>query len=296
MSFEGFRLSHVDLGDVTARVRHGGSGPPLLLLHGCPQTHMMWGRIAGDLAREFTVIAPDIRGYGGTGKPPGSADGAAYSKRTMAGDAVALMDHFGFPQFYVAGHDRGGRIAYRLALDHPGRILRMSALDIVPTGEAGARADDRLMQAYWHWPFLALPAPQPETMIQAIGGERFFLEILLGGLRDQGFVAPDAYADYARCLADPETIRGICEDYRAGAGIDRRLDDDAQARQAAIRCPVQVLWAARGAVGRLYDPLKVWSAWACDLRGEAIDAGHFLAEERPAETLTALRRFFADGL
>jgi haloacetate dehalogenase len=292
VSFEGFELSRMDLGEITTRVRVGGSGPPLLLLHGCPQTHMMWGQIAGELAQDFTVVAPDIRGYGDSSKPASSSDSAAYSKRAMAGDAVTLMNLLNFDRFCVAGHDRGGRIAYRLALDHPDRVVSMSALDIVPTGDVWARAEARLMRAYWHWAFLALPFPQPETMIEAIGGETFFLKILLGGLHGQDFVETEAYADYARCAADPETIRGVCEDYRAGAGIDRDLDD---ARgEAKIRCSVQVLWGTDGATAQLCEPLQAWSAWADDLRGEAIPCGHFLPEERSAETLAALRRFFLE--
>ncbi|HEY6869526.1 MAG TPA: alpha/beta hydrolase, partial [Novosphingobium sp.] len=273
------------------RVRHGGSGPPLLLLHGCPQTHMMWGQIADQLALDFTVIAPDIRGYGECSAPAAAERIEAYSKRAMAKDAVALMEQFGFPTFYVAGHDRGGRIAYRLAMDHPERVSRLSVLDIVPTGDVWARADGRLMQAYWHWAFLALPAPQPEDMIRGVGAETFLLKTLLGGLHEKPFVESNAYADYARCAARSETIRGICQDYRAGAGVDRELDE-AQRGKVKLGCPVQVLWGAHGTVGRLYKPLEVWSAWTTDLCGEAIDSGHFLAEENPAETLAALRRFF----
>jgi haloacetate dehalogenase len=251
----------------------------------------MWGRVADGLARDFTVVVPDIRGYGEAGKPVMTADGAAYSKRTMAQDAVVLMGTFGFQEFFVAGHDRGGRVAYRLALDHPQRVRRVSVLDIVPTAEVWARAGARLMQAYWHWAFLALPSPIPETTIERVGGEAFFLEFLLGGLKGKSFVDPQAYADYARCCADPATIRGICEDYRAGAAIDRFLDEDGRGK-LKIKCPLQVLWGSRSIVGQLYDPLVVWSTWASDLQGEALDCGHFLPEERPDQTLAALRRFF----
>jgi len=292
MAFDRFSVSRVDLGEISTRVRHGGSGPPLLLLHGCPQTHMMWGQIAGELARDFTVIAPDIRGYGDCDKPPNTLDNALYSKRTMAKDAIALMDHFGFPQFNLAGHDRGGRVAYRLAMDHPTRVRRLSVLDIIPTGEVWARPTAVLMRGYWHWSFLALPAPQPEQVIEAVGGDTFFLKRPLDWL-DKPFVDRDAYADYARCNADPETIRGICEDYRAGARIDRKIDDERGTTK--IACPVQVLWGAKGFVGRAYDPLEVWAGWADDLCGEGLDCGHFIPEERPAETLAAFRRFFLTG-
>ena len=293
MSFEGFQLSQLDLGEVNARVRHGGSGPPLLLLHGCPQTHVMWGKIAGELARDFTVIAPDLRGYGETSKPANTPDSAAYSKRAMARDAAALMAHLGFEQFGVAGHDRGGRVAYRLALDHPQAVRRVSILDIIPTGEVWARADHRFALGYWHWPFLAQAAPNPERAILGAGPEYFFFDFMFRGAKD--FIDPEAMADYARCIADPETVRGICEDYRAGASFDRKLDLEQRGRRK-IACPTQVLWGAKGAVGTWYDVMGIWRDWADDLRGEALDCGHFLPEERPAETLRALRDFFAEGL
>ena len=167
MAFEGFQLSQVETGEVSLRVRHGGSGPPVLLLHGYPETHMMWARVAEGLSRDFTVVCPDLRGYGDSTKPPSSDDHETSSKRAMARDAVALMAHFGFDRFAVAGHDRGGRVAYRLALDHPAAVTRASILDIIPTGEVWARADRRLALGYWHWSFLAQPHPFPETLIAA---------------------------------------------------------------------------------------------------------------------------------
>ena len=291
MAFENFELSRVDLGDVTLRVRRGGSGPPLLLLHGCPQTHMMWGQIADDLARDFTVVAPDLRGYGESSKPEPVADHANYSKRAMAGDALALMQRSGFARFAVAGHDRGARVAYRLALDHPEAVTRISVLDIIPTGEVWRRADHRFALRYWFWPFLAQPAPLPETVIGR-DPEFFFFRGMFRG--DAGQFAPEAYADYIRCNADPLTVRGICEDYRAGASFDRLLDLSERG-QRKIACPVQVLWGGRSAVGAMGDVLTIWRDWADDVRGEAIDCGHFLPEERPGETLAALRGFFAGG-
>ena len=291
MAFEGFELSRVDVGEVTLRVRHGGAGPPLLLLHGCPQTHMMWRKVAGELAREFTVIAPDLRGYGESSKPEPVEDHANYSKRAMAGDALALMKTFGFDRFRVAGHDRGGRVAYRLALDHPHAVERISALDIIPTGEVWARADHRFALRYWFWPFMAQPAPLPETVIGR-DPEYFFFEGMFRGRKD--IFAPEAYADYTRCNADPLTVRGVCEDYRAGASFDRLLDLEQRGKRK-IDCPVQVLWGAGGAVGAMGDVLGIWRGWADDLSGQAIPGGHFLPEESPAETLSAMQAFFRQG-
>lgn len=287
-SFPGFQLAQVNVGEATLRVRHGGSGPPLLLLHGYPQTHMMWGQIAGELARDFTVVAPDLRGYGLSSKPPGTADHASYSKRAMARDAVALMRQLGFESFHVAGHDRGGRVGYRLALDHPAAVRRLSVLDIIPTSEVWARADARFAQGYWHWGFLARPHPFPESFITKDPQAFFFPQ---GALRAS---APDALADYLRAVKDPAVVHAMCEDYRAGATFDRVLDEQDKAAGRKIACPVQVLWGAKGAVGAWYDVMAIWREWASDLRGQALDCGHFLPEEKPTETLAALRSFFRE--
>lgn len=291
LSFEGFQLSQIDLPEVSVRVRHGGSGPPLLLLHGYPETHMMWAGVAGDLARDFTVVAPDLRGYGRSSKPRTSEDHEPYSKRAMARDAVALMRRLGFERFDVAGHDRGGRVAYRLALDQPEAVRRVSILDIIPTGEVWARADRRFALGYWHWPFLAQPHPGPERLIEP-DPEYFFFQAQFRGLIPS--FDPEAYADYRACAKDPATIHAMCEDYRAGASYDRTLDERDMAAGRRIACPVQVLWGDKGAVGAWYDVLEVWRAWANDLRGEALDCGHFLPEERPADTLRLLRSFHGE--
>ncbi|MET0295486.1 MAG: alpha/beta hydrolase [Phenylobacterium sp.] len=291
MTFSAFDLSRVQLDEIEVRVRHGGSGPPLLLLHGCPETHMMWGKIADDLARDFTVIAPDLRGYGESGRPAAAADGSTYSKRTMARDALQLMRRFGFERFGVAGHDRGARVAYRLALDHPQAVSRVSVLDIVPTGELWARADHRVALTYWHWGFLAQPAPGPEKAIAA-DPEHFFFRMMVRA--DPGIFEPAAYADYLRCVSSADGIRGVCDDYRAGAGFDRRLDREQMGR-ARIACPVQVLWGAKSPVGGWYDVPAVWRGWADDMRPQALDCGHFLPEEKPAETLAAFRAFFGEA-
>ena len=290
MSFEGFELSQIDLGEVTLRVRHGGSGPPLLLLHGYPETHMMWSQVAGDLGRDFTVIAPDLRGYGKSTAPADSPDHETYSKRAMARDAVALMRHFGFERFDLAGHDRGGRVGYRLALDHPHAVRRLSILDIIPTGEVWARADRRFALGYWHWSFL--PQPFAEALIEP-DPERFFFQAQFRSILT---TFAEAHADYLACARQPSVIHAMCEDYRAGATYDRLADETDRAAGRTIACPVQVLWGARGALAAWYDTLEVWRAWAPDLRGQAIDCGHFLPEEKPAETLAALRGFHGEGL
>lgn len=280
--FEAFDVSDIDVGDVTLRVRHAGSGPPLLLLHGYPQTHKMWGKIAPALARDFTVVAPDLRGYGASSKPATTPDHEPYSKRAMARDAVALMRHFGFTRFDLAGHDRGGRVGYRLALDAPEIVSRLSVLDIVPTGDVWRLADARFAMGYWHWPFLAQPHPFPENVIMR-DSKAFFFPI-------GGHPAFAAFEDYARAVADPLVVHAMCEDYRAGATYDHQLDS-ADRGVRKIGCPVQVLWGSKGAIGQWYDVLDVWTAWADDLRGEALDCGHFLPEESPLETLDALRAF-----
>lgn len=289
--FDGYEESRATVGEVTLRVRVGGAGPPLLLLHGYPETHLMWGGIAGDLAQDFTVVAPDLRGYGDSSQPPTVASHETYGKRAMAADGVGLMHQLGFDSFDVVGHDRGGRAAYRMALDSPDAVRRVTVMDVIPTGEVWARADDRFALGYWHWAFLALAEPVPETII-GHDPEHFFLDAEFGGVL-RGF-APAAVADYARCMRDPGVVHGICEDYRAGATCDRRVDDEDRAAGRTISSPLQVIWAGRGALAAWYDPLDIWRRWADDVTGLALDSGHFLVEERPAETLAALRAFHRD--
>jgi haloacetate dehalogenase len=287
--FEDFTLAFVDTGEATLRVRHGGSGPPLLLLHGHPQTHVMWHKVAPRLAGEFTVVAPDLRGYGESSKPPTTEDHEPYSKRAMARDAVALMRHFGFDRFDVAGHDRGGRVAYRLALDHPERVRRVATLDIIPTGEHFRRTDMKFALGYWHWFFLAQPHPFPENVIGA-NPEAFF-----SGRPNRANVHdPEALDDYLRCYRNPQTIHAACEDYRAAATYDFALDE-ADRGKKKLAAPLLALWAARGALPAWYDVLAVWRDWADEVRGHAIDAGHFIPEEAPDATYDALRGFFVEG-
>jgi haloacetate dehalogenase len=245
----------------------------------------MWHRIAPMLARDFTVVATDLRGYGESSKPETTPDHEPYSKRAMARDQVAVMRSFGFERFFVAGHDRGGRCAYRLALDHPERVLKLAVLDIVPTGEAFRRADMRFGLGFWHWFFLAQPHPLPERMIGADPDAFYFR-----GRRD--LFHPDALQAYLRHVRDPATIHAMCEDYRAGASIDTALDEGDRGRRR-IACPLLALWSARGELERWYDVLAVWRDWAEDVRGKGLDCGHYLPEEAPDETYAEMIAFFS---
>ncbi|HEY1292004.1 MAG TPA: alpha/beta hydrolase [Chloroflexota bacterium] len=283
--FEGFELTTIDTREARIRVRHGGSGPPLLLLHGNPQTHVMWHKIAPRLARDFTVVAADLRGYGDSSKPPNSQDHAAHSKRAMARDQVEVMRQLGFEQFFLAGHDRGARCAYRLALDHPERVRKLAVLDIIPTYETYRRADMQFGLRTWHWFFLAQPADFPERAITR-APEVFFER------RPATYWTDEARADYWRCYQNPETIRAICEDYRAGASIDFQLDK-ADVGTRKISCPLLVLWGTKSWFGMGWDFLAIWHEWADDVRGRGIESGHFLAEEVPDETYAELREFFS---
>ncbi len=283
--FEGFTLAMMDTGKAIIRVRYGGSGPPLLLLHGHPQTHVMWHKIAPRLARDFTVVAPDLRGYGDSSKPPTTPDHEPYSKRAMARDQVAVMRQLGFERFFVAGHDRGGRCAYRMALDHPERMLKLAVLDIIPTGEAFRRANMEFGLGFWHWFFLAQPYDLPERMIGANPDNYYFRE-------SRERFDPEALQEYLRCVHNPETIHAMCEDYRAGATFDFALDE-ADRGKRRIACPVLALWSGQGELERWYDVLAIWRDWADDVRGRALNCGHYLAEEAPDETYAELYAFFA---
>jgi haloacetate dehalogenase len=287
--FDGFDVTTIDTGEASIRVRHGGSGPPLLLLHGYPQTHAMWHAVAPALAEDFTVVATDLRGYGESSRPPSTADHWPYTKRVMARDQVAVMKALGFERFAVCGHDRGARVGYRMALDDPYRVTRLAVLDIVPTGETWRRADAAFGRGYWHWFFLAQPAPLPERMIAASPD---------GFYRSRGgtaFFAPEARAEYERWQRDPATIHAMCEDYRAAATLDVEHDEADRLRRRRIACPVLALWGARNFLDDWYDVLGIWRAWADDADGRALDCGHYLAEERPEETAAELRAFFAAG-
>ncbi len=285
--FEGFELQMVETAGARIRTRVGGAGPPLLLLHGFPETQAMWEKVAGALIEQFTVVCTDLRGYGGSSRPASGPDHATYSKRAMAQDQVEVMSHLGFDSFRVAGHDRGGRCAYRMAFDHPERVERLAVLDIVPTYEAYARADMRFGLGYWHWFFMTQPAPLPERLM-AIDPDGSFP----GGLL-RAIASPEALEDYRMAWSDPEAVHAMCEDYRAGATVDFELDR-ADAGSRRIGCPTLVLWGARSPVGAWYDVLEVWSAWAEQVSGRALDCGHFLPEEDPAATAGELAAFFAE--
>jgi haloacetate dehalogenase len=284
--FEGFELSMVDAGGTQVRVRHGGSGPPLLLLHGNPQTHVMWHLIAPRLAEDFTIVATDLRGYGDSSKPPTTPNHSPYSKREMAKDQIELMRELGFERFSVCGHDRGGRVAYRMALDHPDRVVKLAVLDIIPTGEAFRRADMAFGLGYWHWFFYAQPYDMPERFL-AIDPDEHLLE----GHRQ--LFSPEALEDYLRCFRNPETRHAICEDYRAAATLDFTHDEADRQAARRIGCPVLALWGRQGSLNEWYDVVGIWRGWADDARGRAIDCGHYLPEEAPAESYAELRAFFA---
>ncbi len=289
----GFTLMDVELGDgVRLRAAMGGGGPPLLLLHGHPQTHVTWRKIAPDLARDYTVVAPDLRGYGDSSKPEGGPSHVNYAKRAMAADQVALMARLGFARFSVVGHDRGGRVAHRMALDHAGAVARLAVLDIAPTLTMYERTDMEFARRYFWWFLLIQDYPLPERLIGA-DPEFFLNEHIAAQNKVPGATEPAAMAEYLRCYRDPATLHAICEDYRAAATIDLRHDRE-DARQT-VTAPLLALWGARGVVGALYDVLDTWREKARDVNGRAIDCGHNLQEEAPAATLAALQPFLARG-
>ena len=289
--FDGFETRELRTAETTIHLRTGGAGPPVLLLHGYPQTHLMWHRVAPGLAARFSVVCPDLRGYGDSGKPASDPDHRVYSKRATAGDLVEVMAALGHQRFMVAGHDRGGRVAHRLALDHPERVLKLALLDIVPTRTLFRATGQEIATGYFHWFFLIQPRDLPEHMIGA--DPLFYLHWLLGrwGTGLEAF-APEALAEYERCFADPATIHATCEDYRAAASIDLAHDEADLERK--IACPVLALWGRRGLMERHFDVLATWRERAFgDVSGQALDCGHFLPEERPQETADALLTFFA---
>jgi haloacetate dehalogenase len=292
MLFEGFVLEEVAVRNGRLRLRRGGSGEPLLLLHGNPQTHAMWHAVAPALARRYTVILPDLRGYGGSFKPPATPDHAPYAKREMARDMVELMAHYGHQRFFLAGHDRGGRVAHRLALDHPQRVRRLAVLDIIPTLEHFERADAAFAMGYYHWFWFAQPHPFPEALINA-APEAWFRAHTSREPKPPDFFHPEALADYMQAVRDPEMIRGMCEDYRAAASIDLEHDRASRAEGRRIECPLLVLWGDKAKIEAWYDALAIWRAYASgDVSGGAIASGHYVAEEQPAAVIERFSAFF----
>ncbi len=291
-----FESAHIHTGETDIFVRSSGSGPPILLLHGFPQTHLMWRMVAPALARRYTVVCADLRGYGRSACPPSTPDHAPYAKRAMARDMVAVMERLGFARFSIAGHDRGGRVAYRLALDHPSRVERLAVLDILPTATVWDRADARFALGYWPWSLLAQPEPLPERLIGA-APEAVVDDALDAWGSPASVFDRDVRAVYVEALRDPAHVHAICEEYRAAATLDRAHDDEDRRSGRRIGCPLLALWSARGALASWYDdaggPEAIWRAWADRVEGRALDAGHFFPEEMPIETADALERFFA---
>lgn len=285
---DGFDQTRITTSGAEINLRKAGQGPALLLLHGYPQTHVMWHKIAPTLAERFTVVLTDLRGYGDSAKPPGGDNHAAYSKRAMAGDQAEVMTALGFDEFAVAGHDRGARVAHRLALDHPERVRKLALLDIAPTLYMYEHADMAFASAYYHWFFLIQPFDLPERLIGA--DPDYYLEKKIGKWsKNEACFDTAAVAEYKRCFGDPATIHATCEDYRAAAGID--LAHDRADLDRKLSCPLLALWGAKGVIERSYDVLDVWRERAETVTGKALPCGHFLAEEAPAETLAELSEF-----
>jgi haloacetate dehalogenase len=294
MTFDDFEAVEVKTEATSIFLRRCGTGPGVLLLHGFPQTHLMWRDVAPVLARRFTVICADLRGYGRSGCPPSGADHGPYAKRTRAGDMVFMMKKLGFAAFSVAGHDRGGRVAYRLALDHPERVEHLAVLDILPIADAWERADKRFATGYWPWSLLAQPEPLPERLVAAAPDA--VVDNALGGWGTSADAfSPDVRAAYIDALRDPARVHAICEEYRAAATIDHEHDLADRRGGRRITCPVLVLWSGRGPLNSWYaeagGPLALWRAWASDVHGRPLDGGHFFPEEVPQQTAEELIGF-----
>jgi haloacetate dehalogenase len=289
--FEGFDLREVETAGAVLRVRDAGEGPAVLLLHGHPRTHTTWHRVAPLLVEAgYRVVCPDLRGYGKSSKPESDATHAAYSKRSMAQDCVELMAALGIRRFRTVGHDRGAYVAFRLAMEHPAVVEALTVMDAVPIVEALERCDARFAAAWWHWFFLGQTAKPAEPLIDADPD---------GWYRaDADAMGRENYEDHREAIHDPATVHAMCEDYRAGLTIDRRHDEEDRSRGVRLRCPLQVLWAAHDDLPELYgDPLEIWRPWAAaGISGSAVDAGHHLAEEAPADLVKALLTFWAGGL
>jgi haloacetate dehalogenase len=286
--FDGFALERIDVGEATLRVRHGGTGPAILLLHGHPRTHATWHKVAPLLAIDFTVVCPDLRGYGESSHPPEQPNHATYSKRAMANDCAELMTRLGHERFAVVGHDRGAYVATRLALDHRERLTHAVIMDGLPIVERLERCDAKFASMWWHWFFFGQTEKPAERVINADPDAWYQVKTELMG--------EEAYADLRRALHNPDVVRAMLEDYRAGLGIDRQHEEADRAAGNRIRCPTLVIWAKRDDTEELYrDPLPIWRNWADDVTGLALDSGHHMAEEIPEELSAAIRRFVSAG-
>lgn len=291
--FPGFASHRVDTSAGTIFARTGGSGPPLLLLHGYTETNVMWHRVAPALAQRFALVLPDLPGYGFSAAPEADAKHAPYDKRSMAKAMIEVMAALGHTRFRMAGHDRGGRVAYRMALDHPRHVERMATLDIVPTYDMWHGMDRNMAMKVWHWPFLAQPAPLPEMLIGKAPVE--YLEWKLASwtkAKNLSAFDPRALEHYRASFSDPARIHAQCEDYRAGYGADLANDEADRAAGNTIACPLLALWGGVGIANETGGPLKIWRQWAPQAQGHPIDSGHFLTEENPDATVKALLEFF----
>jgi haloacetate dehalogenase len=289
---EGFTKTEIETSGARIVTVHGGKGPPLLLLHGNPFTHLSWHKFIDRLAQEFTVVATDLRGYGDSSKPPSQPDHANYSFRAMALDNVEVMKSLGFDRFMVAGHDRGARVTHRMCLDHPEKVIRASIHDIIPQHYLFNNVTQAWATGAYHWFFMIQPAPMPETLMSA-DPDFFITKKLSKTAQGLSFFGKEALAEYMRCFRNPETVRGMCEDYRACASVDLAMDTQDMAAGRKVTLPVQLLWGASGAVGRQNKPAEVWKAYATDIRdAQALPCGHYLSEEAPEETYSAMRGFF----
>jgi haloacetate dehalogenase len=288
--FPNFESFLIEVNGVRIMARKGGSGRPLLLLHGHPQTHAIWHRVAQQLAKSFTVVMTDLRGYGDSSKPQGTQDHLNYSKRVMASDQIEVMRHFGFAEFDVLAHDRGARVAHRLALDHPKSVKRLVLLDIAPTLVMYEKTSNQFARSYWHWFFLIQPAPMPERLIEA-DPAAYVRDVL--GRRSAGLAPFDAraLAEYVRCIELPGTAHGLCEDYRASASIDLVHDQLDLDDKNFVKQPLLVLWGEQGVVHQCFEPLKEWSKLAQNVQGRALPCGHYIPEEAPELLLQQVQLF-----
>ncbi|PPR24883.1 MAG: Fluoroacetate dehalogenase [Alphaproteobacteria bacterium MarineAlpha9_Bin4] len=286
--FKNFKLNKIKVNGIKINYRIGGKGPAILLLHGYPQTHIMWRKIANQLTNHFTVICSDLRGYGDSDKPKSDDTHSTYSKEKMASDQHKLMLKLGFKKYFLVGHDRGGRVAHRMSINFK-NIIKVIFLDIIPTNTVFELANQELARKYYHWFFLIQKYPLPEKLIEA--NSEFYLKTKLKMWGNtKSFIEPKAMKEYLRCFAKKTTIHASCEDYRAAASID--IMHHKQDKEKKITCPVLILWGKKGTIEKLYNPIRIWKKWASDVTGYSINCGHFLPEEKPKEVMVAIQKFF----